>query len=79
MKITITLITISLFIILIFILKATNKEPYDYKCHNCGKRFRKKDLKGIHLKDWTCPHCKYQNVTVIPSNNYERETYMYQG
>jgi hypothetical protein len=45
MKITITLITISLFIILIFILKATNKEPYDYKCHNCGKRFRKKDLK----------------------------------
>nr|DAU25335.1 MAG TPA: zinc-ribbon family protein [Caudoviricetes sp.] len=72
MKITITLTTISLFIILIFILKATNKEPYDYKCHNCGKRFRKKDLKdlldlGIHLKDWTCPHCKYQNVTVITS------------
>lgn len=84
MKITITLITISLFIILIFILKATNKEPYDYKCHNCGKRFRKKDLKDLrgswHLKDWTCPHCKYQNVTVIPSNrDYERETYMYQG
>lgn len=56
MKITITLITISLFIILIFILKATNKEPYDYKCHNCGKRFRKKDLKdplrSWHLKDW---------------------------
>lgn len=84
MKITIT--TISLFIILIFILKATNKGSYDYKCHNCGKRFRKKDLKissldlGIHLKDWTCPHCKYQNVTVIPSNrDYERETYMYQG
>ena len=45
MKITITLITISLFIILIFILKATNKGSYDYKCHNCGKRFRKKDLK----------------------------------
>lgn len=56
MKITITLITISLFIILIFILKATNKEPYDYKCHNRGKRFRKKDLKDLrgswHLKDW---------------------------
>lgn len=85
MKITITLITISLFIILIFILKATNKEPYDYKCHNCGKRFRKKDLKDPlrswhSFKDWTCPHCKYQNVTVIPSNrDYERETYMYQG
>lgn len=61
-----------------------NKEPYDYTCHNCGKRFRKKDLKDLrgswHLKDWTCPHCKYQNVTVIPSNrDYERETYMYQG
>lgn len=52
MKITITLITIALFIILI-----TNKEPYDYTCHNCGKRFRKKDLKDLrgswHLKDWT--------------------------
>lgn len=84
MKITITLIIIALFIILIFILKFMNKEPYDYKCHNCGKRFRKKDLKdplrSWHLKDWTCPHCKYQNVTVIPSNrDYERETYMYQG
>lgn len=48
-----------------------NKEPYDYTCHNCGKRFRKKDLKDLrgswHLKDWTCPHCKYQNVTVITS------------
>lgn len=21
-----------------------NKEPYDYTCHNCSKRFRKKDL-----------------------------------
>ena len=55
MKITIILITISLFIILIFILKFTNKEPYDYTCHNCGKRFRKKDLKdplkSYHLKD----------------------------
>lgn len=61
-----------------------NKEPYDYTCHNCSKRFRKKDLLDLrgswHLKDWTCPHCKYQNVTVIPSNrDYERETYMYQG
>lgn len=44
MKITITLITIALFIILIFILKFMNKEPYDYTCHNCSKRFRKKDL-----------------------------------
>ena len=46
-----------------------NKEPYDYTCHNCSKRFRKKDLLDLrgswHLKDWTCPHCKYQNVTVI--------------
>lgn len=49
-----------------------NKEPYDYTCHNCSKRFRKKDLKDLrgswHLKDWTCPHCKYQNVTVLTSN-----------
>ena len=71
MKITITLITIALFIILIFILKFTNKEPYDYTCHNCGKRFRKKDLKDLrgswYLKDWTCPHCRYQNITVITS------------
>ena len=43
MKITITLRTIALFIILIFM----NKEPYDYTCHNCGKRFRKKDLKDL--------------------------------
>lgn len=42
MKITITLITIAF--ILIFILKFMNKEPYDYTCHNCSKRFRKKDL-----------------------------------
>lgn len=61
-----------------------NKEPYDYTYHNCSKRFRKKDLLDLrgswHLKDWTCPHCKYQNITVIPSNrDYERETYMYQG
>lgn len=49
----------ALFIILIFILKFTNKEPYDYTCHNCSKRFRKKDLLDLrgswHLKDWTCP------------------------
>lgn len=67
MKITITPITIALFIILIFILKFMNKEPYDYTGHNCSKRFRKKDLLDLrgswHLKDWTCPHCKYQNIT----------------
>lgn len=47
----------ALFIILIFILKFMNKEPYDYTCHNCSKRFRKKDLLDLrgswHLKDWT--------------------------
>ena len=46
-------------------------DVYKYKCHHCGKRFRKKDLKDLrgswHLKDWTCPHCKYQNITVITS------------
>lgn len=75
----ITLVTIALFIILIFILKFMNKEPYDYTCHNCSKRFRKKDLKDP-LRSWHSFKSKYQNVTVIPSNrDYERETYMYQG
>ena len=63
--------TIALFIILIFILKFMNKEPYDYTCHNCSKRFRKKDLLDLrgswHLKDWTCPHCKY-NFSYTSSN-----------
>lgn len=28
-----------------------------------GKRY--KGLRGPwHTKDWTCPHCKYQNVTL---------------
>lgn len=49
MKITITLITIALFIILIFILKFMNKEPYDYTYHNCSKRFRKKDPEDLGI------------------------------
>lgn len=74
MKITITLITIALFIILIFILKSTNKEPYDtiINAITAVRDSEKKDLKDLrgswHLKDWTCPHCKYQNVTVLTSN-----------
>lgn len=37
-----------------------------YQCHSCKKRFHKEDLeiKGWHLKEWVCPHCKYQNVTL---------------
>jgi DNA-directed RNA polymerase subunit RPC12/RpoP len=37
-----------------------------YQCHSCKKHFHKEDLeiKGWHTKDWTCPHCKYQNVTL---------------
>ena len=43
-------------------------EGYKYQCHQCKKKFRKDELKDLrgpwHTKDWTCPHCKYQNVTL---------------
>lgn len=32
---------------------------YKYKCHHCKKKFKESDI-----KDWTCPHCKHQNVTL---------------
>lgn len=73
MKITITLITIALFIILIFILKFMNKEPYDYTCHNCGKRFRKKDLKDLrgswHLKAFERLDLSSLQISKYNSNN----------
>lgn len=36
-----------------------------YQCHSCKKRFHKEDLeiKGWHLKEWVCPHCKHLNYT----------------
>ena len=69
MKITITLITIALFIILIFILKFTNKEPYDYTCHNCGKRFRKKDLKDQRILAFERLDLSSLQISKYNSNN----------
>lgn len=46
---------------------------YDYICiyihrNHCKKKFKESDIKDLrgpwHTKDWTCPHCKYQNVTL---------------
>ena len=51
------------------------KEPilYQYQCHRCRKKFKESDLtdlKGLwHTKDWTCPHCKHQNVTLKHYNH----------
>lgn len=42
-------------------------DEYKYQCHQCKKKFRKdelKDLRGWHTKDWTCPNCNHQNVTL---------------
>ena len=43
-------------------------DVYKYKCHHCKKKFKESDIKDLrgpwHTKDWTCPHCKYQNVTL---------------
>lgn len=39
-----------------------------YKCHKCHKKFKKEELKDLrgpwHTKDWTCPNCNHQNVTL---------------
>ena len=34
-------------------------DEYKYQCHQCKKKFRKDES-----KDWTCPHCNHQNVTL---------------
>lgn len=43
-------------------------DEYKYKCHHCKRKFRKDELKDLrgpwHTKDWTCPHCKHQNITL---------------
>lgn len=43
-------------------------DVYKYKCHHCKKKFKESDIKDLrgpwHTKDWTYPHCKYQNVTL---------------
>lgn len=43
-------------------------DVYKYKCHHCKKKFKESEINDLrgpwHIKDWTCPHCKYQNVTL---------------
>lgn len=36
-----------------------------YQGHSCKKRFHKEglEIKGWHLKEWVCPHCKHLNYT----------------
>ena len=55
-------------IIRIFYLYSSRYDEYKYQCHQCKRKFRKGELKDLrgpwHAKDWTCPHCKYQNVTL---------------
>lgn len=65
----ITIITIiSVFIGITSLLRGNEQIPYKYRCHKCKKKFRESDLKDLrgpwHTKDWTCPHCKHQNVTL---------------
>ena len=50
------------------ILLDNDCNEYKYKCHHCKKKFKESDIKDLrgpwHTKDWTCPHCKHQNVTL---------------
>lgn len=43
-------------------------DVYKYKCHHCKKKFKESEINDLrgpwYTKDWTCPHCKYQNVTL---------------
>ena len=43
-------------------------DVYKYKSHHCKKKFKESDIRDLrahwHTKDWTCPHCKYLNVTL---------------
>ena len=59
---------ISVFIGITSLLKGNEQIPYKYQCHKCKKKFRESDLKDLrgpwHTKDWTCPHCNHQNVTL---------------
>lgn len=55
-------------IIGIFYLYSSQYDYDEYKCHHCKRKFRKDELKDLrgpwHTKDWTCPHCKHQNITL---------------
>ena len=64
----ILLFTGLLFIGITSLLRGNEPIPYKYQCHKCKKKFRESDLKDLrgswHTKDWTCPHCNHQNVTL---------------
>lgn len=52
---------------ILYLYSQYDYDVYKYKCHHCKKKFKGSDIKDLrgpwHTKDWTCPHCKYQNVT----------------
>lgn len=54
--------------IVLSILLDNDCNEYKYQCHQCKKKFRKDELKDLrgpwHTKDWTCPNCNHQNVTI---------------
>lgn len=69
MELTLLIITVLIFVGGLSLLINTDDEvPYKYQGHQCKKKFRKDELKDLrgpwHTKDWTCPHCKHQNVTL---------------
>lgn len=51
-----------------YLLRGNEQIPYKYQCHQYKKKFRESDLKDLrgpwHTKDWTCPNCNHQNVTL---------------
>ena len=57
------LITAVVIMIIILALDFILSKGGYYQCHSCKKRFHKEDLeiKGWHLKEWVCPHCKHLN------------------
>lgn len=69
MELTLLIITVLIFIGgLSLLIDTDDKLEYKYKCHHCKKKFKESDIKDLrgpwHTKDWTCPHCKHQNVTL---------------
>lgn len=69
MELTLLIITVLIFVGgLSLLIDTDDKLEYKYKCHHCKKKFKESEIKDLrgpwHTKDWTCPHCKYQNVTL---------------
>lgn len=69
MELTLLIITVLIFVGgLSLLIDTDDKIEYKYKCHHCKKKFKESDIRDLrgpwHTKDWTCPHCKHQNVTL---------------